>query len=47
LKNDIASSFGVGFEVALEQTTIVHPSIDLFEINPCKVVVDGKLPEAP
>jgi len=37
------NSYWVGFEAALEQTTILHPTIDLSEVNPCKEVVDGKL----
>lgn len=43
MKNDIANSYVVGFEAAMEQACITHPGVDFFEVNPCYAVVDGKV----
>jgi len=43
LKNDMTRFYGVGFKATLEQIVVIYPSIDLSQINPSKVVVDGKL----
>ncbi|KAK7353840.1 hypothetical protein VNO80_19293 [Phaseolus coccineus] len=43
LQHDMASSFIVGFEAAKDQAAILHPSMDLSEMNPCKTAVDGKI----
>ena len=45
LKDDATQSFIVGFETALEQTTIVYPTVDFSEQNSCKSIVFGKLVE--
>jgi len=42
-KNDVANSYMASFEAALEQVATVHPSTNLSLMDPCKVVVDGKL----
>jgi len=43
LKDDVTQAYVVGFEAAMEQATIVHPSLNFSELSPCKAVVDGKL----
>ncbi|KAL9324073.1 hypothetical protein ACSQ67_008930 [Phaseolus vulgaris] len=43
MKNDIANSYVVGFEVAMERMCVSHPGIDFSEVNPCHAMVDGKL----
>jgi len=43
LKDDVTQSLIVGFEIALEQAAIVHPTVDFSKLNPCKRIVDGKL----
>nr|XP_007134539.1 hypothetical protein PHAVU_010G055800g [Phaseolus vulgaris]ESW06533.1 hypothetical protein PHAVU_010G055800g [Phaseolus vulgaris] len=43
LKNQITLSFESGFVAALEQVAVLHLTIDLSELDLCKVVVDGKL----
>ena len=45
LKDDATQSFIVWFETALEQAAIVHPTVDFFELNLYKSIVDGKLVE--
>jgi len=44
-KDDATQSYIVGFETALEQAAIVHPIVDFSELNPGKIIVDGKLVE--
>jgi len=39
LQNGVARSFIVGFGAAKDHATILHPSMDLSEMNPCKIVV--------
>lgn len=45
LKDDVANSFATGFDAALEQVVVIHKTIDLSIIEPCKFVVDRKLTE--
>jgi len=42
-KQDASPSYLVGFEAALEQAAVVHPSMDLSELDSGKIVVDGQL----
>jgi len=42
-KENVAQSYLVGFEAALEQATVVHPAIDFSELDLDKTVVEGKL----
>jgi len=42
-KQDVAKSYLVGFEAALEQAAVVHPTIDLSTLDLGKTVVNGKL----
>jgi len=42
-KQDVAQSYLVGFEAALEQASAVHPTMDLSELDPSKIVVDSQL----
>jgi len=42
-KQDSAQSYLVGFEAALEQAAVVHPTIDFLELDPSKIMVNGKL----
>ncbi|KAK7353766.1 hypothetical protein VNO80_19218 [Phaseolus coccineus] len=43
LKDDVTQSFLAGFETALEQAAVVHPTMDLFVLDPGKTVVDVQL----
>jgi len=45
LKDEIIGSFGLGFEITIEQVLAIYPSLELLAIDLCKVVVDGKLIE--
>jgi len=45
LKDDVTRSFLAGFEIALEQATIVHLTMDLSTLDPGKTVVDDQLRE--
>jgi len=45
LKDDATQSFLDGFETALEQATVVHPTMDLSALDLGKTVVDGQLRE--
>jgi len=38
LKEDVGSSYVIGFEASMEQVAIIDPSVDLLEINPCKAM---------
>jgi len=40
LKDDVAQAFVAGFETALEQAPMVHPTMDLSALDPSKIVVD-------
>jgi len=42
-KQDAAQSYLVRFEATLEQIVVVHPTLDLSELDPGKIVVDGQL----
>ena len=42
-EEDVAQSYLVGFKATLEQTPIVHPAIVFSELDPGKIVVEGKL----
>jgi len=42
-KEDATQSYLVGFEIALEQATVVHPTIDFSDLDSGKIVVDEKL----
>jgi len=42
-KQDVVQSYPFGFEAALEQTTIIRPTIDFSELNPGKTVVGRRL----
>jgi len=42
-KQDAAQSYLVGFKAALEQVAVVHPSLDFWELDPGKTMVDGQL----
>jgi len=44
-KQDAAQSYLVGFEAALEQAMVVHPTIDFSTLDPTKTVVNRKLVE--
>ena len=43
LTEDATKSFLVGFEIALEQTTVVQHTMDLSKLDPGKTVVDDRL----
>lgn len=43
VKDDATQSYIVGFEAAMEQVALLHPSVDFSEFSPCKSVVNGKL----
>jgi len=45
LKDDVTQSFLAGFETALEQATVVHPTLDLSALDLGKTMVDGQLRE--
>ena len=42
-KQDVAQSYLVGFKATLEQAAVIHPSMDLSELDSGKTVVDGQL----
>jgi len=44
-KQDATQAFLVGFEVAIEQASRLHPNIDYSQLSPSKTVVDGQLME--
>jgi len=44
-KGEAAQALLVGFEVAVEQASSVHPSLDFSQLGPCKRIVKGKLIE--
>jgi len=44
-KDDVTRSFLAIFEIALEQGTVVHSTMDLSALDPGKTVVDGELRE--
>jgi len=41
--NDAATTYGVGFEAALEQIRLLCPTTDLSGVDAEKVVIDGNL----
>jgi len=43
LKDDATRSFLVGFKTAMEQVTVVHPTMDLSVMDPGKTMVDDQL----
>jgi len=43
MKNDIKNLYVAKFEAMIEQTCIIHLGIDFSDVNPCHVMVDGKL----
>ncbi|QCD87260.1 hypothetical protein DEO72_LG3g1794 [Vigna unguiculata] len=45
LANDVAMTYDVRFEVALEQVRLLCPSIDISGVDANKVVIDGRLVE--
>jgi len=45
LKDDATRSFLVGFEMALEQATVVDPALDLSSLDPGKTMVGDQLRE--
>jgi len=42
-KQDVAQSYLVVFEAALEQVAVIHPTLDLSELDLGKIVVDDQL----
>ena len=44
-KGEVAQALLVGFEVAVEQASSLHPSLDFSQLGPSKRVVDERLVE--
>ena len=44
-KGEVAQALLVGFEVAVEQASNLHPSLNFSQLGPSKRVVDGQLVE--
>jgi len=44
-KGEAAQALLVGFEVAVEQTSSLHPSLDFSQLGPNKRVMEGQLVE--
>ena len=45
LANEATSTYGLGFEAALEQVQLLCPSADVFGADVGKVVIDGQIVE--
>ena len=43
LKDDATQSYLVRFKTTLEQATVVHPIVEVSELDPGKTIIDGKL----
>jgi len=43
MANEAATTYGIGFEAALEQVQLLCPTADLSGVNAEKIVIDGNL----